>query len=275
MRALLLGAMALTLAVCSTAAEYQDTWQRTFPLSGTGERKLEIGIINGNIRVTGDSGQDIRVTVKEEYRADTEEDLARVRNDFKVQIEQNAGSVRLYLDPPKNEGRSRERKNMHFRQDFEVLVPRDISVSLRTINGRELSVANVTGAWHLKNINGSIEMKDMAGHGEAETLNGALRGTFVRNPTQASRFKNLNGVIDVSFQPDLSADLSLSTMNGEAYTDFDIAPVATAAKVDRSADGLRYRVSTRDKKVRVGNGGIEHSFSTLNGSIKIRKYGKA
>lgn len=275
MRGMTLGALALALVVYSPAAEHQDSWQRTFSLARSGERKLDIGIINGSIRVTGDGGHDIRVTVKEEYRAETPQDLATVREDFKLRIEESPTSVRFYLDPPKNQDRDRSRARIHFRQDFEVLVPRDISVSLRTINGQEISIAGITGQWHLKNINGRIEMKDMGGFGEAETLNGALRATFLRNPVQPSRFKNLNGVIDVSFQPELSADLALSTMNGDAYTDFEIAPIATVAVAGRSADGLQYRVSNRDRKVRVGQGGLEHSFSTLNGSIKIRKYGKA
>ena len=275
MKAILLGALALAIPVCSGAAEHTDTWQRTFPLTGSGERKLSIEAINGNIRVTGDNGQDIRVTVKEEYKADTPEDLNTVRNDFKLQITQEGNAVRLYLDPPKNNERSRGRRNMHFRHDFEVLVPRDIAVALRTINGKDLSVANIMGTWSLKNINGHVEMKDMGGHGEAETLNGPVKATFVRNPTQGSKFKTLNGVLDISFQPDLSADLALSTMNGEAYTDFEVGPLTTAVEVRQSSEGFKYRVSDRNKKVRVGNGGIEHSFSTMNGSIKIRKYGKS
>jgi DUF4097 and DUF4098 domain-containing protein YvlB len=275
MKAFLMGALAFALPLCAIAAEHKDTWQRTFPLAGSGEGKLAVEIINGNIQVVGDNGRDIRVTVNEEYRADRDEDLATVRNDFKLQISHEGNSVRLYLDPPKYQNRGRDRNRMHFRHDIDVLVPREIAVSLRTINGRELSVAGTNGHWSLKNINGAIEMKDMAGYGEAETLNGALRASFARNPSQASKFKNLNGVIDVSFQPDLSADLALSTMNGDAYTDFEIAPLAVAAEVRRSEEGFRYRVSDRNRKIRIGGGGVEHSFSTLNGSIKIRKYGRS
>jgi hypothetical protein len=267
MKAILLGALALAIPVCSAAAEHTDTWQRTFSLAGAGERKLDIGVINGNIRVTGDSGHDIRVIVKEEYRADTPEDLAVVRSDFKLQIEQQGNAVRFFLDPPKDRERSRGRRNMHFRHDFEVQVPREIALSLRTINGKELSVANVAGTWRLKNINGQVELRDVAGHGEAETLNGAVKVTFVKNPAQPSKFKTLNGVIDVSFQPDLSADLAFRMLRGEAYTDFDVGPVSGTVAAGRT-------VRTGHKKVRVGSGGIEHSFSTLNGSVRIRKYGK-
>ena len=60
-----LGAAALALPVC--AVEHRDTYQRSFPLTA-GERKLVVENINGSIRVTADSGNDIRVTVREEFR---------------------------------------------------------------------------------------------------------------------------------------------------------------------------------------------------------------
>jgi hypothetical protein len=63
-------------------------------------------------------------------------------------------------------------------------------------------------------------------------------------------------------------------MHGDAFTDFDVTGVATAPEVRRSEDGNRYRISDRKRTLRVGTGGVEHQFETLNGSIKIRKYGK-
>jgi DUF4097 and DUF4098 domain-containing protein YvlB len=268
-----LGAAALALQLC--AVEHTDTYQKTFPV-GSGERKLVVENINGSVRVTGDSGNAIRVTVREFFRADTPELLAKGRNDVRVEMAQEGGTVRLYLDGPFRDenNRNRRRGEYHFRHEFEVQVPRDISVSLKTVNGEEVKVANVRGAWEVRNVNGRIEMTDVAGSGTAETVNGTVRTIFVENPREPSRFKTLNGTIDVTFQPNLSADLRLSTMHGDAYTDFDVASVPMAPEVTRSDGGRRYRISDRQRTLRVAGGGIEHRFETLNGSIKIRKYGK-
>jgi DUF4097 and DUF4098 domain-containing protein YvlB len=258
------------------AVEHTDTFQRTFPLAG-GERKVIVENINGWIRVTGDSGNDVRVTVREEYRADTPELLAKARSEVRVEMTQEGSTLRIYLDGPwrdRDRADRRRGESYRFRHDFDLQVPRDISLNLKTVNGEEVKVANVRGVWELRNVNGRIELTEMAGHGGAETVNGTVHATFVENPGQPSRFKTLNGTIDVAFQPNLAADLRISTMHGDAYTDFDAASVGSGTEVRKSDEGNRYRISDRRRTIRIGAGGIEHQFDTLNGAIKIRKYGK-
>jgi hypothetical protein len=93
---------------------------------------------------------------------------------------------------------------------------------------------------------------------------------FARNPEQPCSFETVNGSVDVTFRPDLNATLKLSTMHGDAYTDFDVQPVATEITADSSGNGKRFRMDGA-RRLRVGTGGVEHSFRTLNGTIKIRK----
>ena len=268
-------ACALALPVC--AAEHNDTYQRTFPLGG-GERKLIVENINGTIRVTGDSGNDVRATVHEHITADTPDLLASARNEVRVEMKQEGNTVRLYLDGPFRDKREHRRsEGYRFRHEFEVQVPRDIDIELKTVNaGKPIHVSNVRGAFSVRNVNGGIEMSDMNGHGSAETVNGPINISFVQNPRQPSSFKTVNGAIEIGFQPNLAADVRLSTMHGDGWTDFEYEPLAAAVetKTERGANGFRVSISDRNKRLRIGGGGIEHSFHTLNGSITIRKYGK-
>lgn len=275
MKRWILGAsLALVLPVC--AVEHRDAYQRNFPLGG-GQRKVIVENINGPIRVTGDSGNDVRVTVREEYRADTPELLSKARSDVRVEMKQEGNTVRVFLDGPfrDKDCDCRRGDSYRFRHDFELQVPRDTDVVLKTVNaGNGIDVSNVRGAFEVRNVNGGIEMRDIAGHGSAETVNGTVHVTFVQNPRQASTFRTVNGAIDLAFQSDLSADFNLNTMHGDAWTDFEFQPLAVVAETQRGANGFRYRISDRNKKLRIGAGGIEHSLKTLNGSLKIRKYGK-
>ena len=61
-------------------------------------------------------------------------------------------------------------------------------------------------------------------------------------------------------------------MNGAAYTDFEttLALPKTAEAVERSNGKFVYRPD-RAQNVRVGSGGPELSFDTLNGTIRIKK----
>lgn len=268
-----LGAVALSMPVCLYAVEHNDTHQRTFPMSGT-DRKLSIENINGSIVVSADSGNDVRVTVREYWKADTQAELEEGRRDVKLEMQQTGNSVRLFLDGPfKDRDRNRDRRHYQFRHDFEVQVPKDIELDLRTVNGSEVRAERTRGTFRVKNVNGKVEMLDVAGSGEVETINGRVNVRFVENPGKSTSFKTINGEIDVQFQPNLSAELRLKSFNGDAYTDFDFSSAGLATTVDRKDSPLRYRVD-HNRVVRVGSGGVEHRFETLNGNIKITKYGK-
>lgn len=270
------GAAALLLAVCAVAAEHSETHQRTFTMSG-GERRLTIENISGYIRVAGGGGNNMQVTVRESWKAASEAELLQGRSDVRLEMTQEGNHIRLWLDGPfrNSDRRSQRDRSGHyrFRHDFDVQVPHDIDLMLKTINGGEVQVSNVRGEWNLRNINGRIELEDVAGHGTAETINGRVAATFTQNPQQPVSFKTLNGEIDVMFQPELSADLRLETMHGDAYTDFDVTPTASSVPVKREGRAFRYR-SDRSRTVRAGSGGVQHSFKTLNGVIKIKKYQK-
>jgi DUF4097 and DUF4098 domain-containing protein YvlB len=117
-------------------------------------------------------------------------------------------------------------------------------------------------------------MKSVAGSGRAHTVNGPVSVSFTANPTQPSSFKSVNGNIDVSFPEGLSADLAMKTFNGGLFTDFDVQPLAgrVAAAGERSNSRFVYRAN-EFTRVRVGSGGPELTFETLNGNVRARRTG--
>ncbi len=137
------------------------------------------------------------------------------------------------------------------------------------MNG-DITIRGTASAFDVADVNGGINMTDMAGSGRVKTLNGSLVAVFLENPREASSFQTLNGAIDVRLQPNLAADLRVKTLNGGAYTDFDVAPLPVQTSVERHNGSFVYR-SGRYSVVRVGSGGPELTFETLNGEIRIRK----
>jgi hypothetical protein len=119
-------------------------------------------------------------------------------------------------------------------------------------------------------------MKNVAGSGRAHTVNGRVTVSFTANPTQPSSFKTVNGNVDVQFLDGLSANFSMKTFNGGLYTDFETEPVAArAASAGERRDGrFIYRVN-EFTRVRVGGGGPEMTFETLNGNVRARRAGGA
>ena len=93
---------------------------------------------------------------------------------------------------------------------------------------------------------------------------------FDENPTDDSTFSTVNGTVELWLQPGLSADLRFKTFNGEARTDFDVEPLPSGAIVERVDGDMRIYRGHEWSRVRIGRGGPEFSFETLNGNILIR-----
>jgi DUF4097 and DUF4098 domain-containing protein YvlB len=267
--------IAISAGIC-LAVEERNTVQKSFAVSGQGA-KLIVDTVDGSIRVTGYSGTKVDVTVNELWRGDNSDKLQEAHKEIRLDMTQEGNTIRLYVDGPfrcrGNCGGWNGDRGYSARFDFDVKVPVEAILDLHTVNGGRVEVENVEGDFSVRNVNGSISMKGLAGSGAAHTVNGGVALAFKRNPKEACSLKTVNGAIDAAFQPGLSADLRVKTFNGEAWTDFDAQSLPSAA-ANAERRGTRYVYKRdRESRLRVGSGGPEHSFETLNGSIHILNKG--
>jgi DUF4097 and DUF4098 domain-containing protein YvlB len=123
-------------------------------------------------------------------------------------------------------------------------------------------------------VNGLIDMREVGGSGRAHTVNGPVTVTFTANPKQPSSFKTVNGNVDVSFPEGLAADFAMKTLNGGLFTDFDAQPLPNPVQAsgERQNGRFVYRANALTR-VRVGGGGPEITFETLNGNVRARRAG--
>ncbi|TDJ33476.1 MAG: hypothetical protein E2O61_12360 [Gammaproteobacteria bacterium] len=154
---------------------------------------------------------------------------------------------------------------------INVKVPVNTSLKLETVNGNIL-VEGVAGGLELAGVNGRIEATSISGLVVAETVNGSVKVEFNEiTPDRFMAFSTHNGRIDVTFPPDIKADVYLDTTRGSIYSDFKIeldnSPVMVSDDTDER--GTRIKV---EKQLRgtINGGGPEMRFETYNGSIYIR-----
>lgn len=270
--------LTLALVVCSAAGavEQTATTERTFTL-GSGPRRLIVDNVWGLIEVTGSDGNQVTMTIAERWRSDTQAGLDRARRDVKLELTQEGGTVRAYVNGPFRCNRNcigGDNDIDYIAQfDFRVRVPRDTAVEVKTVNKGHVRVTGVTNGFDLRNVNGDIEATDVAGSGRAHTVNGPVRITFRENPREASSFKTVNGEISLGFQPGLAANFLMKTLNGEAWSDYEFTMVPTNPEVSRDRGGFVWR-KNRMTGVRVGAGGPEIRIETLNGPIRLINRGK-
>jgi hypothetical protein len=156
---------------------------------------------------------------------------------------------------------------------IQITVPVDTAVQVKSTNG-PVSVEGVHGDIDATSTNGPVQILNVSGTVVAESTNGPIKATIDRlDPAKPISFSSTNGSIDVTLPADTKANLKMRSFHGSIWTDFDMKvtggaqPVSTGGgsqgkfevKVDRTVYGT------------INGGGLEASFSTLNGRITIRK----
>ena len=259
----------------------ESTVTRTLSFAAGGSRILDVRNINGFIHVEATNDSTVQMSIRKVIRAETQDDLAEAQRDVRLEFREGAPRVEATVidhrghvcgEQWNDRGDRWERVRYNVRYDFTVRVPRDAALRLCTINSGDVIVTGTQGDFDVDNVNGLIEMKDVAGAGSAHTVNGRVTITFTANPKRESSFKTVNGNVDVSFRDGLAADFAMKTFNGGLFTDFDAQPLANTVQAGGERRNGRFVYRANEfTRVRVGSGGPQITFETLNGNVRARR----
>jgi hypothetical protein len=251
-----------------------ETITKSFALPAA-HRSIEVDNVFGSIEVVGGTSDQVELTVQKTLRAESKEAMELAKKEVTLDITQQEGLVKLYVNGPFRchcdddcRGR-RDREGYIVKMDFQLHVPRDIDTKVKTVNEGRVVVRNVAGAFSVRNVNGDIQMENVAGSGIAHTVNGPVKVTFRENPRENSSFQSINGNIELSFARGLSADFRFKTFNGGVYSDFPVTALPAHALKEDHEDGKTVFRADRFTGARVSSGGPEIEIENLNGDIRI------
>ena len=259
-------ALSLLAVVPAFAEEDKSTDHKTF----SNVREVIVENIQGFIEVTGQSGNSMDAEIVRTLTADSKDRLALAQKEVRLDIKQEGGLVRMKVDIPFD-----HHGGLGYRADydFKIKVPRGVKLELSSVNRSHIQVTGTTGEYKIHGVSTPVELRDVEGSGTVETVNGKIEASFAKTPKSSLSFHTVNGRIEVSFPKDLSADLKMHTVNGRMFTDFPTTnlPVSSAPP-GMHAVGMHKVVwrSRNDVNARVGSGGPELSFHTVNGDVLIK-----
>lgn len=273
----------LWLPSCSLQAQDRESTEkinREFALNGAaGSSTLVLNNIFGSVTVQGYSGSKVVVEVTKTIKAATAQLLEQGKKEAQPGFEQHGDSVLVFLQGPVNTRPARNRNwNSHdidyeYNFDFTVKVPRDMKVTVATVNGGEVRIEDVAGTLQARNVNGSIIIKNAREATSVHTVNGKVEVSLTAAPTQAASYKTINGDIALSYPANASADLHFKSMHGEMYTDFpqtEVLPARVTQNQQREGAGTKYKLN-KETAVRLGKGGPDIRLETLNGDVTIKQ----
>jgi hypothetical protein len=259
----------------------ESTVNRTLSFAAGGGRTLDVRNINGFIHVEATNDPAVQLSIHKVIRAETRDDVTEAQRDVRLEFADGAQRIGATVIDQRghvcgedwsDHGERRDPVHYQVKFDFTIRMPRSAAIRLCTINGGDIIVNGTQGDFDVTNVNGLIQMHGVAGAGRAHTVNGPVTVTFTANPKQPSSFKTVNGNVDVQFLDGLSADFAMKTMNGGLFTDFEAQPLAAKATASGERRNGKFIYHANEyTRVRVGGGGPELTFETLNGNVRARR----
>lgn len=260
--------VAAPLATAPAALHAQES--RSAPFGWTGAAAagswLRLRNVNGSVRVEGTSGGQVEVRATKRWRRGNPEDV-EIRVTRYGPGGANVLVCAIWRDAECDEngyrgnggrrGRGDDDDDDDVSVDFVVRVPRAVNVAPGTVNG-SVTVADVAGEVRASAVNGAVAASSLGGPVSASTVNGDVDVRMARLSGQDLTFNTVNGSVTVALPEQLDAEIELRTVNGSLRTDY---PLTIAGG----------RVNPRRIDATVGRGGPRLRFSTVNGSVTLRR----
>ncbi len=226
-------------------ARHCEVKEQTLPATG-GTLNVD-GMQNGGISVKGWERNDILVR----YRIQTQAATQAEADNLASQIRVSTAGGQIRAEGPEQMNRA------HWDVGYEIFVPRQSNLSLRTHNGG-ISVSGVRGQIEFDATNGGVSLKQLGGNVKGETVNGGLSVELTGGAWDGEglNVKTTNGGLSVSVPDNYSAHLDTGTVNGG----FSVSP--SIAEVARG---------TRQLSLNLGSGGTNLRIHTTNGGVSIKR----
>lgn len=155
-------------------------------------------------------------------------------------------------------------KSLRRSEKAEIFLPKTQNVSVTNSWNGDIYIEGFSGEVEANaNLNGGLKMVNLSGPITAYSLNEGIDVSFDKISQDAPIvIRTTNGEIDVTLPENISADMELSSWNGDIYTNFDLQ------RPDK--DGLK-SISGRNIKGSVNGGGVDIKLKSTNGTIYLRK----
>jgi len=251
----IVGFAASLLILGGGAAYGQDfTWQGKV----AADKTVEVKGLNGRIRATASSGDEVTVTAT---KHGTKSDPKQV--DVRV-VEGADGVTICSIYPPPAGGAANgcapgEGQHMHtddndVQVDYEIAIPKGVRFKAKNINGA-IEASGLTAAVEAHSVNGGL-LLTTAGSVSAKTVNGSIDVT-VRALGGGLHLATVNGTAKLVLPSAVNANVEAKTVHGAIESDFPLPVEGHYA--GKHMSGV------------LGSGGPQISVHSVNGSLTVRK----
>ncbi len=248
--------------------------------------------VYGAVDVAGHASDEIIITATNQVHAESQAAVNEGLDEIGLAITEHQGTLYIYLDSPfthfdpvvgelwhsdtcwKRDDCSRQhaKKAYQYRMDIMVSVPDTVNLEVSAINDGDITITGVEAeSLKVSNINGAIDMVDVAGKTYVNAINQDINLVYSKNPDKDSEFESINGDLNITFAGQPNAEVVYETMHGDLYTRFDVKALEPQVLLtsQQKEHGIKYQLGAASR-LQLGSGGPVYQFKTLNGDIKIK-----
>lgn len=155
-------------------------------------------------------------------------------------------------------------KNLRKSDGAEIFLPKSQNVSVTSTWNGDIKIDGFSGEVEANaNLNGGLNVMNISGALTAYSLNADVEIEFDSIDQNAPVIiSTTNGSIDVTVPGSTGADISMSTWNGDIYSNFDLKRP--------EKDGMK-SISSKNIKGSINGGGVNIKLKSTNGNIYLRK----
>jgi DUF4097 and DUF4098 domain-containing protein YvlB len=234
-------------AQASDRGAYTEEFHQTYAISADG--RVELDNINGAVHIsTWDQNQ---VKVDAVKYANSKERL----DEAKIEIDSGKDYLSIRTKYPEHDhwGLNVNPAGV----EYTLTVPRGIRLDeIKLING-SLDIKGVAGEVRAECINGRLEAHNLSGRAELSTINGRLDAGFDQLAGSPIELKSINGSVELTIPSDSKAEIEASTVSGGIENDFGLHV-------------NHHRFVGHELRGELGNGGAQIKLEDVNGRIEIR-----
>jgi DUF4097 and DUF4098 domain-containing protein YvlB len=238
--------------------------QKTFKKAFTGSApKVSIFIEKAEIEIAGYSGNEIQIEAEGSFPGPPER--AKGLKPLYNSAEDNTG---IGLEIKEAGGVMTVKKATYSDVSYKIKVPSNADVSIEVLdwNKSDLNIKDISGELEIKGKSSDIKLVNVTGPIVSNTVNGDTEVIFSKvNQSKPCHISTINGFVDVSVPGDTKAKLSMSTINGEAYSDLELK-----FPDDEKSKGLK-PLRRNISGATINGGGVEMTLKSINGDIYLRK----
>lgn len=244
--------VAALLVAGTSLADVTSEERYSFSLSEGG--RVSVDNINGNVTVTGGSGDTVEVIAFK--KANDQETL----DGIEILIEERPDLVSIETKHPKKKrwfGFGGD--NNGAQVTYTLTVPSWAELdSIESVNGN-VRISGVEADIKAETVNGGVEVEGAVADLDLETVNGSIEAHLsVLSGNQDVDASSVNGKITLYLPEAIDATVSAETVNGGIDAD------DYGLKADKGFVG-------HDLRGEVGDGSARIELSTVNGGIKLRR----